>query len=194
MSSSLTTKSTLAAEVDADTQVQVASAGSNGESTSDEADKENSKNDKQLYSGKVVFVQEALAQRGITAFEELKGQVALETDDGKLLPIIPDWRGRAFFQDERLRNRRVDVIGTQRDGLAYLQALVVYFVDEEGNREYMDYWCDICSIPMYEIKPCDCCQGDIRLRLQPRELPDYLTQKNIRTEADGSVSRSESSD
>lgn len=129
---------------------------------------------KKLYSGKVVEVQEALKKRGIKAFDEIKGQVALETTDGRLLPIIPDWRGRAFFQDERLRNRPVDLIGFQKPGAPYLQVLVVYTFDDHGVREYTDYWCDICSIPMYEIKPCDCCQGPIRLRFQPQELPGRL--------------------
>lgn len=153
-----------------------AATSTSGDASASDAEGE-SQNEKRLFSGRVVFVRDALARRDITAFEEFKEQVALETLDGKLLPIIPDWRGRAFFQDERLRDRRVDLIGTQRDKLPYLQVLVVYFVDDEGNREYMDYWCDICSIPMYEIKACDCCQGDIRLRLQPRELPDYIMKQ-----------------
>ena len=129
---------------------------------------------KKLYSGKVVEVQEALKKRGIKAYDEIKGQVALETIDGRLLPIVPDWRGRAFFQDEHLRNRPVDLIGFQKPGVPYLQVLVVYTFDEHGIREYTDYWCDICSIPMYEIKPCDCCQGPTRLRFQPQELPEGL--------------------
>ena len=29
-------------------------------------------------------------------------QVALETAGGELIPIVPDWRGRAFYQDARL--------------------------------------------------------------------------------------------
>ena len=41
-------------------------------------------------------------------------------------------------------------------------------------RQYFDYWCDICSIPMYEIKRCECCQGPIRMRFQPRGLPSYI--------------------
>ena len=51
---------------------------------------------------------------------------------------------------------------------------MVFTFDEDGVRQYTDYWCDVCSIPMYEIKPCECCQGDIRLRFQPQDLPDYL--------------------
>lgn len=138
--------------------------------------------DKQLFKGKVVLVAQALKRRGIRTYDELKGQVALETDSGELLPIVPDWRGRAFFQDERLRNRKVELIASKRPGLPYLQVIMIFLFDETGRRCYMDYWCDICSIPMYEIKPCDCCQGDIRLRLQPRALPAYLgNSKGLRT-------------
>ena len=130
------------------------------------------------FTGKVVSVFEALKRRGVKAYpEELKNQVALETAGGELIPILPDWRGRAFYQDERLRNRNVELIGFQREGLPYLNVMSVYTFDEKGQRQYTDYWCDICSIPMYEIKPCDCCQQEIRLRFQPMELPDLNEEK-----------------
>ena len=63
------------------------------------------------------------------------------------------------------------MIGFRREGLPYLNILSVYTFDTKGQRQFTDYWCDICSIPMYEIKPCDCCQQDIRLRFQTQELP-----------------------
>jgi hypothetical protein len=132
----------------------------------------------ELFTGKVVFLQEALKRRGIKAFSEIEKQVALETPGGELIPIVPDWRGRAFFQDKRLRDRKVDLVGFRRKGVPYLQVLMIFAYNEEGVRQYMDYWCDICAIPMYEIKPCDCCQAPIELRFQTRGLPDYLTNKS----------------
>lgn len=133
---------------------------------------------KELFTGQVVPVFDALKRRGVKAYEEeLKGQVALETPDGELIPILPDWRGRAFYQDERLRNRKVELVGQRRPGIPYLQVLMIFTFDEDGRRQYTDYWCDICSIPMYEIKPCDCCQQPIRLRFQPRDLPEYVKHK-----------------
>lgn len=132
---------------------------------------------KELLKGKVVFVREALERRGIKSTEEFDKQVALETPAGELLPIVPDWRGRAFYQDERLRNRDVEVIATRRPGVPYLQVSAIYTFDEQGQRQFTDYWCDICAIPMYEIKPCECCQQEIRLRFQPQELPDYIRDR-----------------
>jgi len=132
---------------------------------------------KKLFKGKVVKAHEALKRRGVKAYpEELKDQVVLETKD-ELIPILPDWRGRAFYQDERLRDREVELIGFRRAGLPYLNVLSVYTFDSKGRRQYTDYWCDICSIPMYELKPCDCCQEEIRLRFEPQELPKDIAPK-----------------
>ena len=132
---------------------------------------------KKLFKGKVVKTHEALKRRGVKAYpEELKDQVVLETKD-ELIPILPDWRGRAFFQDERLRGREVELVGFRRVGLPYLNVLSVYTFDDKGRRQYTDYWCDICSIPMYELKPCDCCQEEIRLRFERQELPKDIAPK-----------------
>ena len=141
---------------------------------------------KELFAGKVVMLRDALKRRGVVSTDEFNKQVVLETPDGKLIPIVPDWRGRAFYQDKRLRNRPVELVGYRRRGVPYLQVLMVFTIDRPKNlsktskplkktvRHYFDYWCDICSIPMYEIKRCECCQGPIRMRFQPRGLPSYL--------------------
>jgi len=126
---------------------------------------------KELFAGQVVLLTDALKRRGIQSKEEMKGQVVLETAKGELWPIVSDWRGRAFFQDERLRNRKVELIARRHAGVPYLQVLTIFTFNDKGERQLTDYWCDVCAIPMYELKDCECCQGPIRLRFQPRELP-----------------------
>lgn len=130
---------------------------------------------KELFTGKVVLLGEALKRKGIPSNDEMKDQAVLETPEGELIPLVADWRGRAFFQDKRLRDQKVELIGMRKPGVPYLQVLVVFTFDKEGQRMFTDYWCDICSIPMYEIKPCDCCQAETRLRYQPQGLPDYIS-------------------
>ena len=132
---------------------------------------------KELFSGKVVLLQDALKRRGIKVADEMNSQAVLETESGELIPIAADWRGLAFFQDKKLRDRKVDIVGYRRSGIPYLQALIVYFFNEEQERVEFDYWCDICAIPMYEIKACECCQGPSRHRYRPAKLPDYLFQQ-----------------
>lgn len=133
---------------------------------------------RELYEGKVVLAQEALKRRGIKVADEMKSQAVLETDNGELIPIAADWRGRALYQDKRLRDRKVQLIGYRRPGLPYLQVLIIYTFDEKQQRQETDYWCDVCSIPMYEIKECECCQGEIRLRFRNTKLPDYLDRSS----------------
>jgi hypothetical protein len=137
-----------------------------------------------VLSGKVVLLADALKKRGIKSYaEETKGQVVLRTRTGELVPIVADWRGRAFYQDERLRNRPVDLIVHRRRGVPWVQVLSIYTFDEAGVRSITDYWCDICAIPMYEIKDCECCQGPTRLRQRPQELPRDVLPANPAGEA-----------
>ena len=132
----------------------------------------------QLFRGQVVFLKAALAKRDIETAEETAGHVVLEAESGELIPILADWRGRAFYQDEELRDRKVELIGFRHAGVPYLNVIGVYSFDEQGQRMYTDYWCDICSIPMYEIQACECCQGSVRLRFQLQDLPDYVVDND----------------
>lgn len=129
------------------------------------------------YTGRVVRLSDVLTRRAIKAGPEMESHVVLETDNGRLLPILADWRGRAFYQDERLRDRRVTLIAHRRQDLGYLQPLMIFTYDDQDRPQFTDYWCDVCSIPMYEIKPCECCQGEIRLRFTPQKPPaDVLAE------------------
>lgn len=146
--------------------------------TASKADDNPLQPERHLFSGKVVFLHDALKRRKVKSYEEeAKGQVVLECDDGELIPILSDWRGRAFYQDERLRNRQVDLVGFRQKQVPYLHVLTIFIYDEHGERQYMDYWCDICAIPMYEIKPCDCCQAPNRIRFQKKDLPNDVPPK-----------------
>jgi hypothetical protein len=130
---------------------------------------------KSIISGTVILLADALKQRGIKSYgEEIKDQYVIVTATGELIPFVPDWRGRAFYQDERLRNRPLDLVVNRHKGLPWVQVLSIYAFDEKETRCLADYWCDICAIAMYEIKECECCQGPVRLRLSPQELPKDL--------------------
>jgi hypothetical protein len=119
----------------------------------------------QTYRGHVVFLNEALQKRfGInTVPEAAERTIALQTADGTLVPIVEDVRGRAFRVDERLRKPEVEILVRKYQGLPAVQVIRLFEVTKEGKLE-LDYWCDICAIPMVELKPCECCQGETVLR------------------------------
>lgn len=115
--------------------------------------------------GKVVWLSDALQRRfGIEVDPDARQQeVALETTDGRLIPLVKDFRGRGFHTDERLRDVPMELQLRIYKQSPAAQVVQVYTV-HDGHKYELDYWCDICAIPMYELKACECCQGPTRLR------------------------------
>lgn len=115
--------------------------------------------------GRVVWMAEALKRRYNveTDTDASAWLVALETDKGELHPLINDVRGRAFRADERLRDVGMELVVRRYAGSPMLQVIRVYTLKEDDRYE-VDYWCDICAIPMFELKQCECCQGPTRIR------------------------------
>lgn len=118
--------------------------------------------------GRIVWLHEALERRyGIKpAPDALERVVALETADGRLWPIIEDVRGHAFRLDPRLGEGEIELLARRYAGAPAIQVVRLYAWREDGRYE-LDYWCEICAIAMYDLRPCDCCQGPIELRARP---------------------------
>lgn len=126
--------------------------------------------------GRVVWLADALERRfGIDVDGDAdRFVVALETAEGVLHPLVKDDRGRGFLLDERLRDIDMKLTVRRFPGSPFVQVIQVYTVKPDG--EYLiDYWCDICAIPMYELKECECCQGPIRIRERPVSDEELFT-------------------
>lgn len=119
----------------------------------------------QTHRGKVVYLAAALKRlHNINSVEEAQERtLAVETKDGTLIPLVEDVRGRAFRADKRLREMEVELLVRKFKGSPAGQVIRVYELTKDGKFE-IDYWCEICSIAMYELKICECCQGEIELR------------------------------
>jgi hypothetical protein len=115
--------------------------------------------------GKVVFLAQAVQRRtGVASVSEADERtLAIETAAGDVIPLIEDVRARAFRSDERLRAMQVELLVRRYDATPARQIIRIFEV-KDGGRYEIDYWCDICSIVMYELKECECCQGPIELR------------------------------
>ena len=115
--------------------------------------------------GRVVYLAEALEHKfDIKSAEEAKERIlAIETKDGTLVPLVEDTRGRAFRVDKRLRGMDLELTVRRHDGSPAVQVIRVCELAKDGKYE-VDYWCDICSIVMFELKECECCQEPNVLR------------------------------
>jgi len=119
----------------------------------------------ETFRGRVVFYAEAMEkQTGVVSVPEAKDRVlALQTAAGELIPLLEDVRARAFRRDERLREMQVDLVVRRYRQSPLVQIIRVIEVAKNGSYD-IDYWCEICSISMFEKKDCECCQGDVELR------------------------------
>ncbi|MBC7855979.1 MAG: hypothetical protein IAF94_21325 [Pirellulaceae bacterium] len=115
--------------------------------------------------GRVVFLPEALEKKyGVKSVTEAKeAALALQDDAGKLHPLVEDVRGRAFRVDKRLRDIKVELLVRRYQDSPVVQIIGVYELAKDGRFE-VDYWCSVCAIAMYELKECECCQGETELR------------------------------
>ena len=120
-----------------------------------------------LLTGIVKTVDDVEARRlGFTPVQFRREQTPVFYDlDKQPHELYQDVRGRSFRKDKRLCNRPV-IITVRKDSLdGPLRVVRVYVLDDDQTK-HLDYWCEICAIAMYELKACDCCQGDIELRLR----------------------------
>jgi len=115
--------------------------------------------------GKVVFLAEVVQREtSVDVVPEARERVlALNSADGKLVPLLEDVRARAFRRDERLREMKVELVVRRYAISPLVQVIRVIEIAADGKYE-IDYWCDICSIVMFEKKDCECCQGPVELR------------------------------
>ena len=92
--------------------------------------------------------------------------LALETDDGKVYPLVKDDGSRMFFKDAKLLNRPMLLTGRLLLGTNLLQVVQVHsYIKGEVHEVY--YWCDVCSIRRNEKKICECCGGPMELKEEP---------------------------
>ena len=116
--------------------------------------------------GRFVWMAEAQERlHGVRSTSDAQQNIlAIETPEGELFPLVEDVRGRAFRRDERLRALKDCELVVRRYRGSPMVQIVHLYSHEDGTKYELDYYCDICSIVMFELKPCDCCQGETELR------------------------------
>jgi hypothetical protein len=118
------------------------------------------------YRGKVVSLTQRLRQAGIAVDADASLLLAVETSEGKILPLVPDAGSLAFFRDARLRERPVRLRGRLIPGTGMLQVLQAHLV-KDGRLYSFHYWCETCAIQRLVLEKtgvCECCGGPMELR------------------------------
>lgn len=118
-------------------------------------------------SGQVKKLSQVLQDRQITVDPTLlDDQVVVESSDGTITPILPNAASKAFYLDERLRNRPAELTAWHHQGLPFLE-IVSFRVEKDGKMRTPEYFCEVCTISVRYPQKCPCCQGPMELRYQP---------------------------
>jgi hypothetical protein len=121
----------------------------------------------QYFKGKVVPLAALLTKQGAKLDADAEPYwLALQTDDGKIMPLVKDAGSRMFFKDAKLLNRPTRLTAKQIPNSQLLQVINVHSI-VEGKLHDVYYWCDICTIKGFEAGPCDCCGAPYEFREVP---------------------------
>jgi len=90
---------------------------------------------------------------------------ALKTDDGSLYFFTSKDPRSKIFQDSRVRQRRLRVVGWLGEKNV-IEITKVYSV-KNGQLYNIYYYCPICNIKAYAGGPCWCCQEEFEFHEDP---------------------------
>ncbi len=121
----------------------------------------------QYFKGKVVPLAGLLVKQGAKLDADAEPYwLALQTDDGKIMPLVKDAGSRMFFKDAKLLNRPMRLTAKLIPNSQLLQVINVHSI-VRGKLHDVYYWCDICTIKGFEAGPCDCCGAPYEFREVP---------------------------
>src|SRR5215475_13990666 len=121
----------------------------------------------QYSKGKVVPLAGLLTKQGAKLDTDAEPfWLVLQTDDGKIMPLVKDAGSRMFFKDAKLLNRPMRLTAKQIPNSQLLQVINVHSI-VGGKLHDVYYWCDIYTIKAYEAGPCDCCGAPYEFREVP---------------------------
>lgn len=104
---------------------------------------------------------------------QVKGQPpALALKDGSTVRLAADEPTTSVLNDPRLNGFPLEVSGHYSAGVFRVEPMHKrgLFVERDGKKLYVTYWCDVCAIRTYTPGKCVCCQQETAL--DPREKLD----------------------
>lgn len=90
----------------------------------------------------------------------------LKAADGKLHPILPTETAAAIYEDERFRQRELQITARVFPDLPYLEVIKLQSV-KWGRVFDLYYFCNVCNITTHKPGPCECCQDPVVFTEEP---------------------------
>jgi hypothetical protein len=100
---------------------------------------------------------------------DARGHVyTLKTAEGKLYPFLPVDTAAAIWNDERFRQRDLQITARTFPNTDFIEVIRLQSW-RDGKLHNLYYFCDVCSISSHKPGPCECCQEPYEFRETPSE-------------------------
>ena len=115
--------------------------------------------------GRIVNLAEVLQTQ--VKLEAERGTIyCLKTAEGKLHPILPTDTAAAIYDDERFRQRELQVTARTFPEIPFLEVIRLQSI-KWGRVFDLYYFCNVCNIVTHKPGPCECCQDPVVFTEEP---------------------------
>lgn len=121
-----------------------------------------------ILRGRVVSLAAEFALRHQITLETAQRGViyCLKTADSKLYPFLPTDTSAAIYDDERFRQRELQVTARAFPDFQLIEVIKLQSV-KWGRVFDLFYFCVVCNISAHKPGPCECCQDPMVLHEEP---------------------------
>jgi hypothetical protein len=90
----------------------------------------------------------------------------LKTTEGKFYPFLPSDQAAAIYDDERFRQRELQVTARTFAEFPFIEIIKLQSV-KWGRVFDLYYFCEVCNITTHKPGPCECCQDPVVFTEEP---------------------------
>jgi hypothetical protein len=90
----------------------------------------------------------------------------LKTSDNKFYPFLPTDLAAAIYDDERFRQRELQVTARTFPDFPFIEIIKLQSV-KWGRVFDLYYFCNVCNIQIHKPGPCECCQDPVVFTEEP---------------------------
>lgn len=117
--------------------------------------------------GRAVNLAEVMQQKYQATLEPERAVLyCLKTADGKFYPFLPTDLAAAIYDDERFRQRELQVTARTFHDFPFIEIIKLQSV-KWGRVFDLYYFCNVCNIQIHKPGPCECCQDPVVFTEEP---------------------------
>ncbi len=117
--------------------------------------------------GRVVNLADVMQQKYQATLDPQHAVIyCLKTAEGKFFPFLPTDLSAAIYDDERFRQRELQVTARAFSDFPFIEIIKLQSV-KWGRVFDLYYFCEVCNIVTHKPGACECCQDPVVFTEEP---------------------------